>query len=109
MPFTAGVLVMRFLVLAFILAGAVFAFSGCATVNDNSAALGGGSHLEPISVTLTGTVPTVNAGAGGDDKRQRCKRSDEPRRTVVSASYSTHREPHQLRANLRDVDDGHAF
>ena len=65
MPFTAGVLVMRFLVLAFILAGAVFAFSGCATVNDNSAALGGGSHLEPISVTLTGTVPAVNAAAPG--------------------------------------------
>jgi len=56
---------MRFLILAFLSAGAAVAFSGCATVNDSSAASGGGAHLEPIAVTLAGTMQTANAAGPG--------------------------------------------
>lgn len=56
---------MRVLVLALVSAGAVLTFSGCATVNNSSAASGGGTHLEAIAVTLLGTAQTVNAAGAG--------------------------------------------
>jgi hypothetical protein len=54
---------MRRLVLALISIGAVYAACGCATVSNGSAASGGPPPLQPIAVSLIGTMSAINASS----------------------------------------------
>jgi hypothetical protein len=54
---------MRRLVLVVLSMIAVWDLSGCATVNNSSAGTGAPPSLQPISVTLTGTMTSIDAAA----------------------------------------------